>query len=686
MGKNVMLLLFLLFFLQLNAQKASQPLQIVPAVQSWKPQQGEFILKETARICVSVNDYSKISEQLNLFRSDLKTLFTGAMLIVTDKPKRGDLVFKILDLRQKSPEAYKISIGEKVVVEANDYHGIFYATQTLLQMFILNKTEKSLSKGVIEDYPKYKVRSMMLDVGRKYFPLEVLKQYIRSMAYLKYSQLHLHFNDDSGDEYFAFRIESKAFPELTAKDGFYTQKEIRDLQNYASQLGITIIPEFDSPGHSHCFTNLNPTLQHPVLGSNYLDITNPETYKLMEKIFDEFIPLFQAEDIHIGTDEYRLRKIKDKNEAQILGEKFREYINRFNSYVRSKGKKTRIWSGYEYMPGTTEPDTSIVIDMWETSDAKAKSLAGYKMINSSHFWTYIVPAAPYYGVNNTFIYEKWSPALFNDEKPENNLSEDDPHLLGGKFHVWLDFGPSGYTMNEIARLVMPSLWAFSEKLWGTKGSANYADFVKRYQTIQSIPGVNFTERRILSDENGIVYSSKDAVFVLNSQNEFINLPFGATDKNVNLEYPWTLDLEVCRTDTLKRATILSSESAEIFANDVFKTKSTKTKADTILTGFAFDRAMHYTKIPVSATNSSHYRNVFNYSLPLNKFVKITLVGDEEKTTLYVNGIKQGSFGVQMLCPLNAIGSSRGESFTGTVKNIRIYNRMLSDDEIKKKDL
>jgi len=681
-SKKIFLLqIVLCSYSSLFAQNKNLPLQIVPAVKEWKIQTGKFVLTNQSKIFVSNNDYSKIISQLNIFRNDVQTVLSTSLPITTAAPKEGNICFELKQISKKQEGAYSIKIGKKIIVEAAGYKGIWNATQTLLQMLIVNKNNFSLPAGTIDDYPSYSVRAMMLDVARKYFPLPILKQYIRCLAYLKYSELHFHFNDASNGGYSAFRIESKKFPELTAKDGFYTQQEIIDLQAYALEMGITIIPEFDSPGHAQCFTNIFPGLMQPELGANYLDILNKGTYSLMKKIFDEFVPLFSASDIHIGTDEYRLRGIKDSTEKVKYGEAFRNYINYFNRYIRNKGKRVRIWSGYEYMPGNTLPDTNIVIDMWETDDAKAKADKGYKIINSSQNWTYLVPGAPYYGIDNEFVYDHWTPALFNDEKPENNLAENDPHLLGGKFHVWLDFGPQGYNMNEIARLVMPSMWVFSEKLWGTKTSENYEDFVKRYQPLKNIPDVDFTKRRILSDSNGLVYSTHDSVYNFKNKNDFISLPFGTINDNMNLEYPWTLHFDVKSYDTSSTSVIFSSRFAEIYANYVYQTQTGKTKKDTTLTGVAIDRAVKFSTNPLTVFNGYRYTSVFNYQLPVNEWKNITIVAEEGKTTLYVNGKFAGSFSRQMLCPLDAMGNKKGESFIGELKNLRIYDRAFEPNEI-----
>ena len=85
------------------------------------------------------------------------------------------------------------------------------------------------------------------------------------MAVHKLNTLHWHLTDDQG-----WRVEIKKYPRLTEVGsirnktmirkewdnydttpygGFYTQDELRDMVKYAADLGITIIPEIDLPGH-----------------------------------------------------------------------------------------------------------------------------------------------------------------------------------------------------------------------------------------------------------------------------------------------------------------------------------------------------------------------------------------------------------------------------------------------------
>ena len=643
----------------------------VPAVQQWTAGEGtlqigpcavNYAPSETAAA-----EYKAVTE---LFVRDIEKLIPDD----ANKGVKSTFTFVVDDHLDK--EAYVVVVDKAVTVKSSTPRGAFYATQTLLQMLAATG-DGTLPCGTIEDEPLYPVRSVLLDVGRKFMPFDQLKDWIRMMARLKMNELHLHLNDNSWGRYPGYRLESRKYPDLPSKDGYYTWQQIRELQDFAAIRGVSIVPEIDTPGHSLAFTTLRPDLAHPLLnhsgfGLCYLDIRKDETYRFMESILDEIAPLFDSKYFHIGTDEYRLGMIRDKDERNKTGELFRKYINHFAKYLTDKhGKTTRIWSGYEHMPGTTEPDKSIVIDMWETTDAVNKSKAGYSFVNSSHFYTYIVPGMPYYGVNNNFIYETWTPLIFNLKKEGGQLTPEDPGLLGGKLHVWSDAGPTGYTWNEIARLVQPSMMAFSEKLWGTKGSADYAQFQKRAAVIDTLPAISLLTRPAKADADGVVFArkGKDTYFISNTSH-----PLSLSGDPKNLEYPWTASFTLTRqSDTAGDDVLMSSELATFYLDLTHTTTDKKTKETTTRRGVGCVRA---TQGPGFTPLTSHRPDVlvFDYQAPMNQKITLTFVGERKKTSLYVGGKLIESKNIQMVCPLEFIGSPHHQSFQGILHEIKISNK------------
>ena len=99
----------------------------------------------------------------------------------------------------------------------------------------------------------------MLDTGRNYLDVASLKDLIDMMAAYKLNLFHWHMTD-----YYAWRLASKKYPQIAEK-GFYdpygsrhrgkcySQDEFREIADYAYMRGVTVMPEFDVPGHAEAF-------------------------------------------------------------------------------------------------------------------------------------------------------------------------------------------------------------------------------------------------------------------------------------------------------------------------------------------------------------------------------------------------------------------------------------------------
>lgn len=642
---------------------------VVPAVQSWKASSGTLDVSG-AKVTAAGSD-----------AADAKLAAEVADALKGDKGN-ASVVLTRDGADAKQPEGYTLEITDKVTIRSASYSGLLYGTRTLLQ---LAKQSPQLPKGTITDWPTYKHRMFMLDVGRKPTPMPVLKDYIRMMSWYKMNEFHIHFSDEAfGGSYAAFRIESDTFPGLASKDFSYSKKDIRELQDFAKLHGVVIVPEFDMPGHARCFTNYWPDTMLKGF-PNYVDVTNPKTIENLKKLLDEMIPLFDGPDIHIGTDEYRVGDRPDLHEA------FRKFINTMNAHVRSHGKNCRIWSGFEHMKGTTEIDPTVVIDMWETDDAKGQIIKGHKIINSNHGRTYIVPGCHYYGISRQGIYQGWEPYMVSGDAAKNP-TKDDPNLLGGKLHVWCDQGPTGYNHQEIAVLTLPGLQAFAEKLWGTKGSADYADFVKRSALTLPVPHVTTMERIPAKNDDGVILDLP-AEQKLTSADSSIDLPLAKAERG-DLEYPWTLTFDVrpSKEAGANRGVILSSDLAEICAG------SSAGSAKEVVTEFADGTKRRGSvntaglgtvrlagaplgKDPFSGYLSHDVSKFSGKTLPAEQWSSICVVGTEGRNTIYLNGEKIFESNNQMLCPLRWIGSKSGNSFIGSIRNLRVVNRALTGKEI-----
>ena len=108
-------------------------------------------------------------------------------------------------------------------------------------------TASSFPAVSIQDRPRFPWRGLLIDAGRHFEPVEVIKRELDAMAAVKLNVLHWHLSEDQG-----FRVESRKFPKLheLGSDGqYYTQDQLRDVVEYARMRGIRVVPEFDMPGH-----------------------------------------------------------------------------------------------------------------------------------------------------------------------------------------------------------------------------------------------------------------------------------------------------------------------------------------------------------------------------------------------------------------------------------------------------
>jgi hexosaminidase len=154
----------------------------------------------------------------------------------------------------------------------------------------------------------------MLDESRHFTGKDGVKRLLDAMELLKLNIFHWHLTDGTG-----WRLEIKKYPKLTtigatgnhtdpkATPTFYTQDDIREILAYATERGITIIPEIDMPGHASAANRAYPEFSGGG-SAKFPDFTfNPAstaTENYLHDILAEVRQLFpHAPMIHLGGDE-----------------------------------------------------------------------------------------------------------------------------------------------------------------------------------------------------------------------------------------------------------------------------------------------------------------------------------------------------------------------------------------------
>ena len=128
------------------------------------------------------------------FAEDYKAMSGKTLKVVSGvTPKAGDISFTLTKDQSKGlqDEGYLMDISDYITVEAETETGSFWATRTILQILKQNNNI-TIPKGVTRDYPLYKVRGFILDVGRKTFTMDYLEQVVKEMSWYKLNDFQVH--------------------------------------------------------------------------------------------------------------------------------------------------------------------------------------------------------------------------------------------------------------------------------------------------------------------------------------------------------------------------------------------------------------------------------------------------------------------------------------------------------------
>ena len=242
-------------------------------------------------------------------------------------------------------EAYTLDItADAIEITAITPTGVIRAAQTLAQLAEGYEGNAELEAVSITDWPAFKLRGYMHDVGRSFIKIETLKKHIDLLSRFKVNTFHWHMTENQ-----AWRFEVKAYPALTSEASmtrfagkYYTQAQCRELQDYAKERGVIVIPEIDMPGHSEAFKR---AMGH--------DMQTDQGVEELKYILEEVVATFpDAPYIHIGADE---KSITYPNFLKIMTDK-----------VHTLGKKVIVWNPISGVTITTNTGADMT-QMWSSS-------------------------------------------------------------------------------------------------------------------------------------------------------------------------------------------------------------------------------------------------------------------------------------------------------------------------------
>ena len=509
--KNCSLLLFTFSITLLTAQKSF--VQVIPQPNKVEISEGFFEFKKSTKIISSL----ETNETAALLKHFIKEELQHSLKHENQIRKRSNNISLSINTHLKK-EGYSLVITSKSIkIIGGSTTGVFYGFQTLKQLVKNHKQEQNkITCLKIDDNPRFSWRAFMLDESRYFQGETYVNLLLDQMAVLKMNVFHWHLTDDAG-----WRIEIKKYPRLTeigskrtdseigtwgskktsgkAHEGFYTQKQIKNIVAYAAKRHITIVPEIEMPGHSSAaiasypwLGTENKQIDVPVLfGRHYdnYDVTNPKVIGFIKDVLTEVFELFPSKVIHIGGDEVgykvwekstRIQEYMKENHLETLADLQVAFTNDISKFIESKGRRMMGWNeimgknihkGFKEKKNDKEATSSlaknVVVHFWK-GDLKLATKAakeGYGIVNSLHSNTYLDYS--YKGIS----LEK---AYGFDPIPKGLEQQYHKNIYGLGCQMWSEWTP---TNDNVSYQTFPRIAAYAEVGWTNLESKKISNFL-----------------------------------------------------------------------------------------------------------------------------------------------------------------------------------------------------------------
>jgi len=380
-------------------------------------------------------------------------------------------------------ESYSLEIttsGAKLTAPTS--LGAMHGLQTFLQLVVATPGGFAVPAVSVQDKPRFPWRGLMIDSGRHFIPLDVLKRNLDGMAAVKMNVFHWHLSENQG-----FRVESKKFPKLheMGSDGlYYTQDEIRELIAYAHDRGIRVIPEFDMPGHSTSWFVGYPELASAPgpyaierkwgVFDPAMDPAKESTYKFLDEFIGEMAKLFPDQFFHIGGDEVNGKqwdanpKIQEFMHSHAIKDNagLQAYFTARVQKIVSRHGKTMLGWDEILQPGFPK---DVVIQSWRGQESLAQAAKlGYRgLLSSGYYIDLIQPAAQHYAVDPT------------SGAAANLNPEESARILGGEDTMWSEY----VSPENVDSRIWPRTAAIAERFWSPQ---NVTDVNSMYQRLDEV--------------------------------------------------------------------------------------------------------------------------------------------------------------------------------------------------------
>jgi hexosaminidase len=483
------LLLFAVCSAWAQSSKSTEQLNLMPLPSNYQVGSGQLTIDQSFSVALTGHKEARLDNAAQRFLAALSKRMGMPLSNRAPVDNSGARLIVNTDHASKpvqepgEDESYSLEVtasGAKLT--APTPLGTLHGLQTFLQLIEGTPSGFAVPVVTVHDTPRFVWRGLLIDVGRHFMPVDVIKRNLDGMEAVKLNVLHLHLSDYQG-----FRVESKKFPKLheMGSDGlFYTQAQISDMIGYARDRGIRVLPEFDMPGHSTSWFVGYPELASAPgpyqIERNWgvfdpaMDPTQDHTYKFLEDFIAEMAKLFPDPYFHIGGDEVngkqwdanpkiqefmRSHGLKDNAALQTY------FTNRVQKIV---SKQHKIMVGWDEILSPGIPQ-EIVIQSWRGPESLAAAARqGYRgLLSNGYYIDLMWSAARHYAVD----------PMSGDAAKLS--AEEKKRILGGEATMWSEHvGPE-----TIDSRIWPRTAAIAERYWSPESVRDVSSMYRRLNQV-----------------------------------------------------------------------------------------------------------------------------------------------------------------------------------------------------------
>ncbi|MFD1613562.1 family 20 glycosylhydrolase [Gelatiniphilus marinus] len=408
-------------------------------------------------------------------------------------------------------EGYKLTISDAITIAANSDKGIYYGIQTLKQIFRKNKDKGVFPKVEITDFPVFKIRGFMHDTGRNFQSVGQLKEQIEILSQYKYNVFHWHLTDNPG-----WRLESKIYPELQSeaattrqKGNFYTQEDFKDVLAFCKERKITVIPEFDIPGHTDAFRK---ALQID-------EMRDPKVRPILLDLFQELMDLADAETmpyIHIGTDEVR-------NDFERVSH---DVIFELMQLIKKNNREVIVWK----KGIVVKKDSTSINQLWAYHEGRK----GHRFIDSRS--NYINHLDPFAGMARLFF-----------QQPTRQ-PKGDALALGGVLAAWPDNNINHERDVLVQNPIYPSMVFYADAIWNGRAK-DYPEYWAKLpaKDTQEFKDFQAFEDKVIAHRD-LFFKGKEFQYIRQTDKHWKLL--GVLNHNGNVEKSFPVEKEIKESYTI----------------------------------------------------------------------------------------------------------------------------------------